>query len=80
MFLGRVVRYLVGEAGVRQFLDIGTGLPTADNTHEVARRAAAGSRIVVAPGLVLITRLRPEAAPFGEPEEIDQFGAVGRKA
>jgi hypothetical protein len=35
-FLGRAVRYLVGEAGIRQFLDIGTGLPTADNTHEVA--------------------------------------------
>jgi hypothetical protein len=37
-FLGRAVRYLAGEAGVRQFLDIGTGLPTADNTHEVARQ------------------------------------------
>jgi S-adenosyl methyltransferase len=45
-FLGRVVRYLTGEAGVRQFLDIGTGLPTADNTHEVAQRMAAGSRVV----------------------------------
>jgi hypothetical protein len=41
-----VVRYLTGDAGVRQFLDIGTGLPTADNTHEVAQRVAAGSRIV----------------------------------
>src|SRR5512142_1560819 len=44
-FLGRVIRYLVG-AGVRQFLDVGTGLPTADNTHEVAQRAAPESRIV----------------------------------
>ncbi len=35
-FLGRAVRYLAAEAGIRQFLDIGTGLPTADNTHEVA--------------------------------------------
>jgi hypothetical protein len=35
-FLARAVRYLVLEAGVRQFLDIGTGLPTANNTHEVA--------------------------------------------
>ncbi|HEX2301100.1 MAG TPA: SAM-dependent methyltransferase, partial [Pseudonocardiaceae bacterium] len=35
-FLVRAVRYLVGEAGIRQFLDIGTGLPTANNTHEVA--------------------------------------------
>ncbi|MFF4486191.1 SAM-dependent methyltransferase [Streptomyces sp. NPDC001544] len=45
-FLGRAVRYLAGERGVRQFLDIGTGLPTADNTHEIAQRIAPGSRIV----------------------------------
>ena len=45
-FLGRAVRYLAGEAGIRQFLDIGTGLPSADNTHEVAQRAAPRSRIV----------------------------------
>jgi O-methyltransferase involved in polyketide biosynthesis len=45
-FLTRVVRYLAGEAGVRQFLDIGTGLPTADNTHEVAQRVAPGCHIV----------------------------------
>ncbi len=35
-FLGRVVGFLTGEAGVRQFLDVGAGLPTVDNTHEVA--------------------------------------------
>jgi O-methyltransferase involved in polyketide biosynthesis len=45
-FLQRVVRHLTAEAGVRQFLDIGTGLPTADNTHEVAQRIAPESRIV----------------------------------
>ncbi|WP_432155272.1 SAM-dependent methyltransferase [Streptomyces sp. bgisy153] len=45
-FLGRVVRHLAGEAGIRQFLDIGTGLPTADNTHEVAQRVAPDARIV----------------------------------
>jgi SAM-dependent methyltransferase len=45
-FLGRAVRYLAGEAGIRQFLDVGTGLPTADNTHEVAQRIAPESRIV----------------------------------
>src|SRR5262245_20405550 len=45
-FLGRVVRFLAGEAGVRQFLDVGTGLPTADNTHEVAQRVAPESQIV----------------------------------
>lgn len=44
--LARAVRYLTGEAGIRQFLDIGTGLPTVDNTHEVAQRAAPESRIV----------------------------------
>jgi len=47
-FLGRAIRYLAGEAGIRQFLDIGTGLPTADNTHEVAQRVAPESRIVYA--------------------------------
>jgi O-methyltransferase involved in polyketide biosynthesis len=45
-FLIRAVRYLAGEAGVRQFLDIGTGLPTAGNTHEVAQSVAPESRIV----------------------------------
>jgi hypothetical protein len=45
-FLGRAVRYLAGEAGIRQFLDIGTGLPTANNTHEVAQRVAPASRVV----------------------------------
>lgn len=45
-FLVRAVRYLAGEAGVRQFLDIGTGLPTAGNTHEVAQSVAPDSRIV----------------------------------
>ena len=45
-FLVRVVRFLAGEVGVRQFLDIGTGLPTASNTHEVAQQVAPDSRIV----------------------------------
>jgi S-adenosyl methyltransferase len=45
-FLTRAVRYLAAEAGVRQFLDIGTGLPAADNTHEVAQRVAPESKIV----------------------------------
>src|SRR5712691_5743828 len=45
-FLMRAVRYLVAEAGIRQFLDIGTGLPTANNTHEVAQTIAPESRIV----------------------------------
>jgi hypothetical protein len=45
-FLGRAVRYLAAEAGIRQFLDIGTGIPTAGNTHEVAQAAAPESRVV----------------------------------
>jgi hypothetical protein len=45
-FLGRAVRYLAAEAGIRQFLDIGTGIPTAGNTHEVAQAIAPDSRIV----------------------------------
>lgn len=45
-FIGRAVGYLAGEVGIRQFLDIGTGLPTADNTHQVAQRVAPESRIV----------------------------------
>jgi hypothetical protein len=45
-FLGRAVRYLVTETGVRQFLDVGTGIPTAGNTHEVAQATAPESRIV----------------------------------
>ena len=45
-FLGRAVHYLAAEAGIRQFLDIGTGLPSSNNTHEVAQRAAPDARIV----------------------------------
>ncbi|MBX6766497.1 MAG: SAM-dependent methyltransferase [Actinomadura rubrobrunea] len=46
VFLTRAVRYVAAEEGVRQFLDIGTGLPTMDNTHEVAQRVAPESKIV----------------------------------
>ena len=45
-FLARVVRYLAAEAGIRQFLDVGTGIPSANNTHEIAQAAAADSRVV----------------------------------
>jgi hypothetical protein len=45
-FLARSVRHLTAEEGVRQFLDVGTGLPSANNTHEVAQAAAAESRVV----------------------------------
>jgi hypothetical protein len=46
LFLGRAVTYLAAEAGVRQFLDIGTGLPCNESTHEVAQRIAPASRVV----------------------------------
>ena len=45
-FLTRSIRYLAEDAGIRQFLDIGTGLPTADNTHQVAQRVAPEARVV----------------------------------
>jgi hypothetical protein len=47
-FLGRAVRFLAGEAGIGQFLDIGTGLPTSSNVHEVAQAAEPSARVVYA--------------------------------
>jgi S-adenosyl methyltransferase len=45
-FLGRAVRYLAGEAGIRQFLDLGTGLPTKGSVHQVAQAIAPGAHVV----------------------------------
>ncbi|WP_028925323.1 SAM-dependent methyltransferase [Pseudonocardia acaciae] len=67
-FIIRTVRYLAGEAGVRQFLDIGTGLPTMQNTHEVAQGLAPDSRVVyvdndpvvLAHARALLTNTTPE--------------------
>jgi hypothetical protein len=67
-FLTRVVRYLAGEAQINQFLDIGTGLPTVDNTHEVAQRVNPACRIVYVDNdpLVLIhARALLTSAPQG---------------
>jgi hypothetical protein len=47
-FLGRAVRFLAEQAGIRQFIDIGSGIPTAGNVHEVAQRAALDARVVYA--------------------------------
>jgi SAM-dependent methyltransferase len=47
-FLGRAVRFLAKEAGIRQFLDIGSGIPTQNNVHQVAQDAAPGARVVYA--------------------------------
>jgi len=46
LFLARAVKYLANECGIRQFLDLGSGLPTGRNTHEIAREADPGSRVV----------------------------------
>jgi len=73
-FLGRAVRYLAGEAGIRQFLDIGTGLPTANNTHEVAQAIAPQSRIVYVDNdpLVLVhARALLTSTPEGACDYID---------
>ncbi|WP_434739692.1 SAM-dependent methyltransferase [Micromonospora sp. SH-82] len=83
-FLVRTVRHLAAEAGIRQFLDVGTGLPTMQNTHEVAQSVAPGSRVVyvdndpmvlvharallVSPAGAGITRYVP--ADYHDPERI----------
>ena len=73
-FLGRAIRYLVEDAGVRQFLDVGTGLPTANNTHEVAQRLAPESRIVYVDNdpLVLVhARALLVSSPQGSTDYLD---------
>lgn len=73
-FLGRAVRYLAGEAGIRQFLDIGTGLPSAGNTHEVARRTAPGCRVVYVdndPAVLAHARTLLAGSPQGTTEYVD---------
>jgi O-methyltransferase involved in polyketide biosynthesis len=73
-FLFRVVTYLAGEAGVRQFLDIGTGLPTNNNTHEVAQSIAPESRIVYVdndPLVLTHARALLTSTPQGATDYID---------
>jgi hypothetical protein len=74
-FLGRTVRYLVGSEGIRQFLDIGTGLPTASNTHEVAQAAAPESRVVYVdndPLVLAHARALLTSRPEGATDYLDQ--------
>ena len=74
LFIARAVTYLAGEAGVRQFLDIGTGLPSNENTHQVAQRVAADSRVVyvdndplvLTHARALLTGARPETTGYIE--------------
>ncbi|SNR67673.1 SAM-dependent methyltransferase [Actinoplanes regularis] len=74
-FLIRVVRHLAAEAGIRQFLDIGTGLPTMQNTHQVAQAVAPDSRVVYVDNdpLVLVhaRALMTEAAGDGRTVHVD---------
>ncbi|WP_405453176.1 SAM-dependent methyltransferase [Streptomyces achromogenes] len=75
LFLGRAVRHLAGEVGIRQFLDIGTGLPTADNTHEVAQRIAPESRIVYVdndPLVLAHARALLTSTPEGRTDYLDE--------
>jgi hypothetical protein len=73
-YLVRAVRFLAGEAGVRQFLDIGTGLPTANNTHEAAQSVAPESRIVYVdndPLVLAHARALLTSAPGGVTDYVD---------
>jgi SAM-dependent methyltransferase len=73
-FLARAVRYLATEQGITQFLDIGTGLPTANNTHQVAQSVAPGSRIVYVdndPIVLLHARALLTSTPEGATAYID---------
>ena len=73
-FLARTVRYLAEEAGIRQFLDIGTGIPTANNTHEVAQGIAPETRVVYAdndPMVLAHARALLRSAPEGRTAYLD---------
>ncbi len=71
-FLRRAVEFLAGEAGIRQFLDIGTGLPTADNTHEVAQRVAPDARVVYVDNDPLVLA-HARALLVGTPEGMTKY-------
>ncbi|MFM9450632.1 SAM-dependent methyltransferase [Streptomyces europaeiscabiei] len=74
-FLGRAVRHLAAEVGIRQFLDIGAGLPTAENTHEVAQHIAPDARIVYVDNdpLVLVhARALLTSSPEGRTDHVDE--------
>jgi hypothetical protein len=73
-FLTRAVEHLAGPVGIRQFLDIGTGLPTADNTHEVAQRVAPGARVVYVdndPVVLAHARALLQGTPEGRTRYVD---------
>ncbi|WP_128431114.1 SAM-dependent methyltransferase [Streptomyces cyaneus] len=59
-FMNRAVRYLAEEAGIRQFLDVGTGIPTSPSIHEIARSVAPGARVVYVDNDPLVLALSQE--------------------
>ncbi|HEV7626800.1 MAG TPA: SAM-dependent methyltransferase [Streptomyces sp.] len=86
-FLARAVRHLVGQAGIRQFLDVGTGLPTVENTHQIAQGIAPSSRIVYVDNdpLVLVqAKALLTSTPEGATDYIDadvcEPGVILRRA
>ncbi len=73
-FLHRTVRFLATECGIRQFLDVGTGLPTVDNTHQVAQRAAPDARVVYVdndPLVLAHAKALLTSSPEGETAYVD---------
>jgi hypothetical protein len=74
-FLRRAVRHLTADVGIRQFLDIGAGLPTADNTHDVAQRIAPDARIVYVdndPVVLAHARALLNGSPEGRTDHLDE--------
>jgi hypothetical protein len=86
-FLARVVQFLAAEAGIRQFLDIGTGIPSANNTHEVAQAVAPDARVVYVdydPVVLAHARALLDSSPEGATDYIDadfrNYGAILEQA
>ena len=86
-FLARAVGYLAADAGIRQFLDIGTGLPTASNTHQIAQAAAPDSRVVYVdndPVVLAHARALLTSSPQGATDYLDadlrDTGAILKEA
>ncbi len=86
--LARAVRVLAGQAGIRQFLDIGTGLPSANNTHEVARAVAPECRVVyvdndplvLAHARALLTSRPPDVTAYVDADLRDTGAVLGQAA
>lgn len=87
-FLARTVRHLAGEVGIHQFLDIGTGLPTRENTHQIAQRTAPSARIVyvdndplvLAHARALLTSTAEGVTDYVEADLNDPESIIGKAA